>query len=146
LGLVSPCPLNGATKKISLRYMICWPFFLRQLGCIFFSAGFPPAAFYSAAKPHFIFRRRPAANSAAEGSTQWSPLWLIGSRWNYYATQGVCTLITKAAWHAYKAWDLRYCTPASSGPRLYIDWLIDWLTTLRHISTERLLVSRNVAK
>ena len=26
------------------------------------------AAFYSAAKPKFLFRRRPAANSAAEGS------------------------------------------------------------------------------
>jgi len=26
------------------------------------------------------------------------------------------------------------------------NWLIDWLTALRHISTERLLVPRNVAK
>jgi len=28
----------------------------------------------------------------------------------------------------------------------FIDWLIDWLTALRHISTERLSVPRNVAK
>jgi len=28
----------------------------------------------------------------------------------------------------------------------YFNWLIDWLTALRHISTEKLLVPRNVTK
>jgi len=38
--------------------MIGWPYFLRRLGYIFFSAGLRLAAFYSAAKTHILFRRR----------------------------------------------------------------------------------------
>ena len=55
--------MNGATNKhqsalydrLAIFFAAAWPYFL--------------AAFYSAAKPNFYFWRRPAANSAAEGST-----------------------------------------------------------------------------
>ena len=64
---VNPCPINGATKKNCLRYMIGKPYFWRQLGRSFFCACWWLAAFYSAAKPNFLFQRQPVANSEAEG-------------------------------------------------------------------------------
>ena len=45
------------------------PHYFRRLSRNFFPAGLRLAAFFSAAKPHFFLGRRPAANSAAYGSS-----------------------------------------------------------------------------